>query len=72
MFPEKIDDTAWVVLLQCETRKQRLDHIIFLRKKENLRKKESERQRERQEHIEEREPLTWKPFINWNEARVGR
>ncbi|EPB68279.1 tRNA (guanine-N(1)-)-methyltransferase [Ancylostoma ceylanicum] len=44
-FPSKITDDDWLVLLECQTRKQRLDHLKFLRTRELERKKDLEKKR---------------------------
>ncbi|KIH67982.1 tRNA (guanine-N(1)-)-methyltransferase [Ancylostoma duodenale] len=44
-FPSKITDDDWLVLLECHTRKQRLDHLKFLRTRELEKKKDLERKR---------------------------
>ncbi|KHJ97442.1 hypothetical protein OESDEN_02580 [Oesophagostomum dentatum] len=44
-FPSKITDENWRVLLECQTRKQRLDHLKFLRSRELEKKKDLEKKR---------------------------
>ncbi|KAK6750742.1 hypothetical protein RB195_002609 [Necator americanus] len=44
-FPSKILDDDWLVLLDCQTRKQRLDYLKFLRNREREREKDMEKKR---------------------------
>ncbi|CAI5437570.1 unnamed protein product [Caenorhabditis angaria] len=48
-FPKQIDDKEWKIILECQTRKQRFDQVLFLYQVENLREKERAKKSEMRE-----------------------
>ncbi|VDK50749.1 unnamed protein product [Cylicostephanus goldi] len=62
-FPSRITDEDWQILLECETRKQRFDHIKFLRSREleKIKDLEKKRAKEKLEKLQKPRALSDNP-----------
>ncbi|CAI4221572.1 unnamed protein product [Auanema sp. JU1783] len=71
-FPNTITDANWKTLLECSTRKQRLDYLIFLRKRERLREIDKQKQsKEREKKAEDKVESNMENWLfNFNIARI--